>query len=84
MFVTLGNDENIILNVFVDDVPWLFAAFFGTANTQTFALSERVIHQALVFAHIIAIHGDDFARLGRQITPQEFAEFALTNKADAG
>ncbi len=43
-----------------------------------------MVHQSLVLANDIAIHGNDVARLGRQIAAKELTEFALTDKADTG
>ena len=43
-----------------------------------------MIHQPLVLTNFIAIDGNDFARLRREITAQELAEFTLADKADTG
>ncbi|MNO90474.1 hypothetical protein D3C76_819870 [compost metagenome] len=37
-----------------------------------------------MLADVIAVNGDNFARLSREVAPQKFAEFALADKADAG
>ncbi|KEP73745.1 hypothetical protein HR12_39110 [Microbacterium sp. SUBG005] len=67
--VTLSHNQNIVFDVFVDHVPRIFAALFGAADTQTFTLAESVVHQPLVLTNLIAVNGDDFARLCRQVAP---------------
>ena len=84
MIVTLGNNQNIVFDVFVDNIPWIFATFFGPANTQPFTLAERVVHQPLMLANLFPVDGDNFTRLSRQVTSQEIAEFALADEANAG
>lgn len=43
-----------------------------------------VIHQPTVLTNFIAIDGNDFARLRREITARELAEFTFANEANAG
>ncbi len=50
MFMALCHHQDIIGDIFIDHVPGFFAAGFGAANTQTFTLTQRMVHQALVFA----------------------------------
>ena len=84
MVVTLSHHQNIVFDIFVDHVPRIFAALFGAADTQTFTLAESVVHQPLVLTNLITVNGDDFARLCRQVAPQELAEFTLADKTDTG
>lgn len=84
MVVTLSHNQNIVFDVFVDHVPRIFAALFGAADSQTFTLAESVVHQPLVLTNLITVNGDDFARLCRQVAPQELAEFTLADKTDTG
>ena len=43
-----------------------------------------MVHQPLVLTNLITVNGDDFARLCRQVAPQELAEFTLADKTDTG
>lgn len=43
-----------------------------------------MVHQPPVLADLIAINGDNFTRLCRQVAAKEITEFALTDEADAG
>ncbi len=58
--MALGDDKNIILNVFIDHVPWIFATLFGAADTQPFTLAQGVVHQ-LMSTDLLAVDGEDFA-----------------------
>ena len=82
--MALSNNQNVVFDVFVHHIPRFFGTFFGATDTQTFTLTESVIHQPLVLTNFIAIDGNDFARLRREITAQELAEFTLADKADTG
>ena len=84
VFMALRNNQNVVFDVFIDHIPRFFGAVFGATDTQTFTLTEGVIHQPLVLTNFIAIDGNDFARLRREITAQELAEFTLADKADTG
>src|SRR3546814_14953774 len=53
-------------------------------DTQTAALTQRVIHQALMLADHAAAVIDDLTRIGLQVRGKKFAEFALADEADAG
>jgi hypothetical protein len=68
--MALGDDKNIILNVFIDHVPRIFATLFGAADTQPFTLAQGVVHQPLMGTDLLAVDGD-FARLRRQVTPRK-------------
>ena len=84
MVVALSDNQNIVFDIFIYDVPRIFAAFFGAANTQPFTLAQRVVHQPLMLTNLITVDGNDFARLCRQVTTKEIAEFALADKTDTG
>lgn len=57
--MTLRDNQNIVFDIFIDNVPRIFATFFGTANAQTFALAEGAVHQPLMLTNFVAIHGDN-------------------------
>jgi hypothetical protein len=61
--MALSDNQNIVFDIFVDDVPRIFATFFGTADAQTFTLAEGVVHQPLMLANLFAVNGDNFTRL---------------------
>jgi hypothetical protein len=82
--MALGDDKNIILNVFIDHVPRIFATLFGAADAQPFTLAQRMVHQPLMGTDLLAVDGENFARLRRQIAAKEIAEFTFADKADAG
>ena len=82
--MALSDNQNVVFDVFVHHIPRFFGTFFGATDTQTFTLPESVIHQPLVLTNFIAIDGNDFARLRREITAQELAEFTFANEANAG
>lgn len=68
--MALSDNQNVVFDVFVHHIPRFFGTFFGATDTQTFTLTESVIHQPLVLTNFIAIDGNDFARLRREITAQ--------------
>ena len=54
------------------------------ADSQALPLADRVIHQAPVFAQVLALKTANLAGLCRQVLLQEIPETALADKADAG
>ena len=82
--MTLSNNQNVVLDIFIHHVPRIFRAFFRPANAQTFTLTQRVVHQALMLANLFAINGDDFARLSGQVTTEKLAELTFADEADTG
>ena len=69
--MTLSDNQNVVLNVFIHHIPWIFCPFFRSANTQTFTLTQGVVHQPLMLANLFAVNGDDFAWLSRQVTTKK-------------
>ena len=78
--MTLYDNQFVFGQILGRNKPRLTCA----ADTQAFALAQRVKHQADVFADYFAFRGHHFAIIGRQIFLQKLAERALADKADAG
>jgi len=57
---------------------------FDAAQTNAFALAQRVKAEADMLADNFAVCSFHWPRLVRQITIQEFTEGTLSDKADAG
>ena len=80
----LRHHERVALHLFVHHVPGLFGGIFATADAKPLALAQGVVHQPLMLADDLAVHGFDGAGLGGQELGQEVLELALTDEADAG
>ncbi|MNP87049.1 hypothetical protein D3C76_1876920 [compost metagenome] len=39
MVMALGHNQDIVFNIFIDDIPRIFATLFGTADPQPFTLA---------------------------------------------
>lgn len=82
--MVLSDNQNVVFDVFVYYILRFFGIFFGVIDIQIFTLIESVIYQFLVFINFIVIDGNDFVRLRREITVQEFAEFTFVNEVNVG
>ncbi len=80
----LRHHQHVAFDLFVDHIPGLFGGIFAPADTEPLALAQGVIHQTLMLADHLAIHGLDFTGLGGQELGQEVLELALADKADTG
>ena len=80
----LRHHQRVALHLFVHHVPGLFGRILHAADAEPLALAQGVIHQALVLADDLAVHGFDGAGLGGQELGQEVLELALTDEADTG
>ena len=78
--MALDDNQFIFGQILGSDKPW----FACSADTQAFALTQRVKHQADVFANHFAFRGNHFAIIGRQVFLQKFAERAFADKANTG
>ena len=66
--LALRHHQGVALDLFVDHIPGLFGGVFATTDAEPLALTQGVIHQALMLADHLAIHGFDGAGLGGQET----------------
>ncbi len=80
----LRHHQGVALHLFVHHVPGLLGRILHAADPQALALAQGVVHQTLVLADHLAIHGFDGAGLGGQELGQEILELALADEADAG
>ena len=78
--MALNNNQFVFGQILGRNKPRLACA----ADAQTFALTQRVKHQADVFANHFAFRGNHFAIIGRQVFLQKFAERAFANKTNTG
>lgn len=62
--VTLGHNEYIAFQIFIHHIPGCHRPLHA-ANSQSFALTQGVIHQALVFTNDDAFWGLDAFRVVR-------------------
>ncbi len=63
--MALRNNQDIIFHVFIDNVPRLFAALFGPADTRVPLRWPRVWYIRPVLADLFTVDGEDFTRLRR-------------------
>jgi hypothetical protein len=84
MIVSLHDDQHVARRLFPGDVPGRFAGAGNASDTETLALSERVVHQPMVTPDDLARGRLDIAGQRRNISRQKFPEGALADEADAG
>lgn len=82
--MVLGDDKNIIFNVFIDYVLWIFVIFFGVVDIQFFMLVQGVVYQFLMSIDFFVVDGEDFVWLCWQIVVKEIVEFMFVDKVDVG
>ncbi len=82
--LSLGDDQDVVVEVFIDHVPGCFIGILQAADTQAFALAHGVVHQAIVFAQGFTTIGLNAARLCRQVALQKGIETSFADEADAG
>ena len=65
MVVALGDEQDVVVEVLIDHVPGSVGVVGQAANTQALALTDGVVHQALVLAQMLAAPGSECRRVGR-------------------
>ena len=84
VFAALRDVEDIFCYVLADDVPRLAIRAAPPADAQAAALTERVVHHAVVLAEQLARGCAQLTALRRNVLAEKLAEIALADKADAG
>src|SRR3546814_16101895 len=77
-------DQAIACGVLCDHEPRRITCIAYATDTQTAALTQRVIHQDLMLADHAAAVIDDLTRIGLQVRGKKLAAFELADGADAG
>ncbi len=67
MIETLTDIQNILTQIFTNDKPWSIVPTLLTTNSKTTTLTDCVIHQTGMFAHIPSIYSHHSAWLGREV-----------------
>ncbi len=80
----LCDDQRVVVEVFGNDVPGLFAMFLAAADTQALSLPERVVHETAVHAQFFAVSCPDGPGIRRQVVAEELAKRSLPYEANAG
>src|SRR5699024_10854413 len=80
----LGDVEEVFGHVLADHVPRLAAGAGATADAEPAALTEGVVHDAVVLADPGTFRRAHFAGPGRNVVRQEVVEVAFADEADAG
>lgn len=82
VIVSLRHGQDIVGEILAYHVPGFIWCIRDTADTQSLALSERVVHQPLVAADPLSLGGQDVTGVGRQVARQEITEPAFADEAD--
>ena len=82
--LSLLDDQQIPFEIFSDYEPALPRSVASSADTETSALPERIIHQSVVYADRFAVLVHYLSALRREILHQKPLEIALADEADAG
>ena len=77
--LSLGDDEGIAGDVFIDDEP----GGAGAADAEAFALADGVVGDALVLTEGLAVDGLDGAGVVPDVPADKVGKFPLTDEADA-
>ena len=63
VFMSLGNVQNVVIKVLVQNIPRRIGKAFYTTDTQTLALTQCMEHQTLVLTDDLAFRCSDFPGL---------------------
>ena len=59
----LSNDQGVLIHLLGDHIPWCLLTMREATNTKPLTLTYGVVHQALMLADWLIIHGDNRAGL---------------------
>ena len=79
VFSSLDKD-GISTRIFAYDEP----GFSFSAQTESFALANRIVGKSVVFANLLAIESEQGARLKSQELAEKLFEISFTDEANAG
>ena len=82
--LTLLYDQQIPIEILADDIPALPCPVVSAAYPKTSALTERIIHQPVMFPDDPSPFIDDVAALCRKILHEKLFEIPFADKAYAG
>ena len=82
MIESLTDIKNILTQIFTNYKPWGIVPTLLTTNSKTTPLTDCVIHQTGMFAHITSIYSHHSAWLGRKVVTEKLFKILFADKAD--